>query len=438
MASMDTTATAATPASSGAPKPVSSDAPKPASSDAPKLAPKGLLLLATGGSGGHIYPALALAPALRARGYKVAFIGQAGGMEATLIPDAGERFYAVAAGKWRRGRPQLQQAWAALRGLWQARQTLQGLSVEAVIGFGGFASFPAVAAAWSLGLPLILHEGNAVPGKVTRWFARRASLIGASVAQLKTHLPSSCKLVTVGYPVRAVRWGKAEARRQLGLPEDALVSLVMGGSQGSQCLNEAVPQALAQLQAEGHNPSDHHVLHSSGQRWYESLEARCQNLPRYHVSDYLDALLAWAAADVAISRAGMGTLSEAALHGVPLLMVPLPSAAENHQWHNAQAVAARGGGYVVSEDALETFAATWLELLNPHTRQQASAAQLQAAHPEAAAVFAAHIDALLYPPSAQAAAHSSHPITPSEPTPADALQLTEDADTPKSQETSCA
>ena len=212
-----------------------------------------LVLLSTGGTGGHIYPAVALARELTAMGLgagpQVAFIGQQGGMEARLVSAEGFPFYGVRAGKWHRGRPDPRQALQAALGLRDALKTVRRLRPALVLGFGGFASFPGLAAARTLGVPFALHEQNAYPGLVTRWFARGARFIGAAQPEVAAHLPRPVRprLRSVGMPVREVRVAKTEARRRLGLPETGRVTLVLGGSQGSVVLNRAVPEAFARL-----------------------------------------------------------------------------------------------------------------------------------------------------------------------------------------------
>jgi UDP-N-acetylglucosamine--N-acetylmuramyl-(pentapeptide) pyrophosphoryl-undecaprenol N-acetylglucosamine transferase len=336
------------------------------------------LLFATGGTGGHIYPALAVAAAARERGLEAAFLGQSGGMEATLVPEAGFPFTGVAAGKWDRQRPDPLQALRAGLGLVQAIGAVRASRPALVVGFGGFASFPGCAAALLTGTALALHEGNAFPSRVTRWFASRARLVVLAQAEAGAHLRAR-KVVLVPFPVREVRVDRARARDALGLAADAPVTLVMGGSQGSLALNRAVPEAYREL-----GRGDVQVVHAAGARWVDALRRRVADLPGYHVHPFVDAAQAFAAADLAITRAGIGTLSEAAFHGVPLVMVPLPTAAEDHQLHNAQAVAAAGAGLTVPESELDRLPETWRRLLEPHAR--IAAAQAAAARsPEGAA-----------------------------------------------------
>ncbi len=326
------------------------------------------LLLATGGTGGHIYPALAVAREAVGQGLRVAVLGGAEGMEARLVPEAGFPFVGVAAGKWDRQRPDPRQALRALAGLTEAVRTVRRTRPRLVVGFGGFASFPGCVAAVLTRTPLALHEGNAFPSRVNRWFAPRARLTVVAQPQAARHLRSRAVEV-VPFPVREVRVDRREARRRLGLPEDAVVTLVMGGSQGSVSLNEAVPEAYRTLERPGL-----HVLHSSGPRWSDRLRERVADLPEYHVHPYLDAAEAFGAADLAITRAGVGTLSEAAFHGVPLVMVPLPTSAEDHQRHNAEAVAAAGAGIAVLESEIGRLGEAWGQLLDPARRAAAARA----------------------------------------------------------------
>lgn len=337
------------------------------------------IILATGGTGGHIYPAVAVAEVLATRGFQPVVVGQKAGLEAQLIPTAGLPFYGVRAGKWHRGRPDPRQAALAALGLRDAVTLLRQLRPALVVGFGGFASFPALAAARTLGVPYALHEQNAFPGKVTRWFAGGARFVGAAAGEVRAQLGVDVQVV--GMPIREARVSKAEARRRLGLPEGGVVTLVMGGSQGSLTLNRAVPEAFAALSKEV--KTDLYVLHGSGPAHLGSTRARAAGTG-YRVDAYLESVLAWSAADIGITRGGNGTLAEAAFHGVPLIMVPLPSAAENHQLRNAEAVAAAGAGVVVEETALSTLAGVWQGLLDPGVRRQLSV-QARLRSPEGAA-----------------------------------------------------
>ncbi len=347
-----------------------------------------LVVLATGGTGGHIYPAVATAHELARRGFRVVFVGQAGGLEARAIPAEGLPFYGVRAGKWHRGRPDPRQALRAGLGLSDAVTVLRRLRPGLVLGFGGFASFPALAAARVLGLPYALHEQNVFPGKVVRWFAGGARFVAVAAAETGAHL--SAEVEPVGLPVREARVDKLTARRRLGLPEAGILTLVMGGSQGSVVLNQAVPKAFTALPETAKN--DLFVLHSSGPANLETTRRGAQGLANYRVDGYLEGVLAWSAADLGITRSGNGTLAEAAFHGVPLVMVPLPTAAENHQLYNAKAVEKAGAGIAVEEKSLEALTQAWAELLDTRTRKEMSGGALSRSPAGAAARLAGLVE----------------------------------------------
>lgn len=338
-----------------------------------------LILLATGGSGGHIYPAVAVARAATGRGANVVLMGEAGGMEERAANEAGVEFIGVPAGKWHRGRPDPRHALRALRGLVAARRHVRRLRPDLIIGFGGFASFPGALSAILERVPLILHEGNAYPSLVNRWLAPRAKLLIAAQEDALTHLRAR-KTAVIPFPVREERLAKSAARTLLGLPQEGVVTLVMGGSQGSLALNRAVPAAYAELPERARGV----VLHSTGEKWHADVAESVQGLSDYHAHPYLPAPAAWSAADLAITRAGVGTLSEAAYHGVPLLMVPLPSAAGDHQLHNARAFEAAGAGRVVLEEHMSGLKEVWLAALAREWREPAAAAAT-ARTPEGAA-----------------------------------------------------
>lgn len=330
------------------------------------------LVLATGGTGGHVFPALAVAREAVAEGLAPVVLGACGGLEEQLAAEAGVGFVGVSAGKWHRGRPSPAQALRAAAGLVEAVRAEKRLAPRAVVGFGGFASFPGAAAAARLRLPLVLHEGNAYPSAVNRWLAGRADLVIVAQEEALAHLKGARRSVVIPFPVREQRLAREAARDLLGLPRDAFVTLVMGGSQGSATLNRECPAAFRSLGGTTPDGRPHHVLHAAGTGRAGEVDAA--GLPHYHVREFVDAVAAWSAADVAVTRAGMGTISEAAFHGVPLVMVPLPSAAEDHQLHNARAFSAAGAGVVVEEREVSRLGSAWRSLLEPEAREAAAAA----------------------------------------------------------------
>ncbi len=339
---------------------------------APRDAEAARLWLATGGSGGHVFPALALADRARDAGWAVTLLGTAGGPEERWARDAGVRFIGVPTGKLDRQRPNPLALFRALAGIARAVGLVHRERPDLLVGFGGFASLPGVAAARLTRTPYALHETNAVPGLVTRAFARGARRVVLTQEVAAARLPTASTTV-VPLPVRERRVPREEARAALGVPADALLTLVLGGSQGSAYLNRVVPAVAARLQAER---ADLWLLHQTGERWLDEVRAALGVRPRTLLAGFVDAATAFSAADLAITRGGFGTLAEAAFHGVPLVVVPLPTAAEDHQRHNAEALAAAGAGRWAHEGDEAALEAAWRDLLHRAARGDAREAAL--------------------------------------------------------------
>ncbi|MFN2322497.1 MAG: glycosyltransferase [Trueperaceae bacterium] len=330
----------------------------------------GHLWLAAGGTGGHVFPALALAAEARAAGWRTTLVGADGGPEAGWAAAADVRFLGLPAGKLDRARPDPRALARAVRGVAAGVATLRRDRPDLVVGFGGFASLPAVAAAWLTRTPYVLHETNAFPGLVTRAFARAAKVVVLTQPETAPRLPRA-RTAVVPLPVREERVPRHEARAALGVPDEALLTLVMGGSQGSAYLNDAVPPIAARLQAER---PELWVLHQTGPRWRATVADAVGDRPRTLLEGFVDATVAFAAADLAVTRGGYGTLADAAFHGVPLVVVPLPSSAEDHQRHNAEALAAAGAGRCATEGDADELENAWRALLDPDQRAAAATA----------------------------------------------------------------
>ena len=307
-----------------------------------------LILLATGGTGGHIFPAVAVAQALAARGVSSAIIGGQGGMEERIAPDVKLAFFGVRTGKLDRSKPDPRAILRAMAGFGDAIKVVSRERPSAVVGFGGFASFPGAAAAVLRGVPLVLHDSNARPGIVTKFLARFAKVIALAENAAQAELPAG-KTVWVGMPVREVRVERRQALQTLNLEPDKPLVLIIGGSQGSVRLNALLPPVLERA-LEGRSVQ---VLHQTGRGRLQEVAPRVAHLPWYRTAEFVDGPTAWSAADVGITRAGASTINDAAYHGVPLVLVPLPSSAEDHQSKNALAVQARGAGICVPEGDLE-------------------------------------------------------------------------------------
>jgi undecaprenyldiphospho-muramoylpentapeptide beta-N-acetylglucosaminyltransferase len=336
------------------------------------------LVLAGGGTFGHVGPLLATAEELRRRraGVELRAVGTTEGLEAELVPAAGIELVTIPRAPMPR-RP----GGYALRfpGLWlravkSLRQLFSDFEPDAVVGFGGYVATPVYRVADKAGLPIVVHEANARPGLANRWGAPRAAAV--AVAFPDTPLPGA---QLVGMPLRAelARLDRAaarpEARELLGLDLDRPTLLVAGGSLGAVNLNQAVVSVAGALLAAGVQ-----VLHLTGRGKAEAVAAAVAGIEgaeRYHVLDYLGQMeLALAAADLAVQRAGAGTVSELACAALPSVLVPLP-VGNGEQRLNAAGLVAAGGAVLVEDaDFADWARSNLVDLLSDKTRLDAMAA----------------------------------------------------------------
>jgi len=350
-----------------------------------------VVVFSGGGTGGHLYPALAIADALRAQrsDVRAVFVGATRGLEARILPERGEDHHLLPV----RGidRARLASSWrvvpALCSSLYSVAQLFRRLRPEAVVVTGGYAGTPAGLVAGMLGVPLLLQEQNSVPGLATRALSRFADIIHVAFPEAIERLPRSVRdrVRQSGNPVRAASpRSRAEARSLFALPADALVGLVTGGSQGSLALNEFILQAIEGVVANGlSRPQRLQLLWSAGSKHHDVVAARLARLgdpPWVHVLPYIEDMpSALAAADLAVTRSGAMTTSELLNQGLPAVLVPLPTAAANHQAHNAMALAQAGALLLthapsaVSDAFLATrLQGTWRRH-NPHLRSRRSA-----------------------------------------------------------------
>ncbi len=299
------------------------------------------LALAGGGTGGHLFPGLAVAAEARAAGDEVVFFGSTGGIEARLVPEAGYELIAEPLSGVRGASPA-----AALRGLaragraaWRMRRELERRRIDVVVGLGGYASAPAVIGAAGR-RPVVLLEQNCEPGLATRVLSRLAARVCTSFEQTASHLPPG-RAVWTGNPVRR----EIETAADAG-PGDRL--LVLGGSGGARSLNRAVVRALAGLSERMALPA---VLHQTGRRWLDETRAayRDAGLEAHTEAFVGDMAAAYAGARLAVCRAGATTVAELVATATPAVLVPYPHAAA-HQVANARALVAAEAAVIVADD----------------------------------------------------------------------------------------
>ncbi len=313
------------------------------------------IVLAGGGSAGHVNPLLATANELRERGYEITVLGTAEGLESELVPAAGFDLVEVPKVPFPRRPskdhlslvPRLRQAVKI------ARETIGG--AQAVIGFGGYVSTPAYRAARQLGVPFVIHEQNVRPGLANRVGARHAAAVALTFPSTKL-AGRRGKTETTGLPLREAIAEidlsdpdlKAAAREKLGLEPGMSTLLVTGGSLGAQHLNEVLVKTLGDL------PANTQVLHLTGHGKDGPVREAIANQPngdRWHVRDYLPEMeVALAAADLVVCRSGAGTVAELTSLGLPAIYVPLPIGNGEQRLNAADVVSAGGAHMVLDED----------------------------------------------------------------------------------------
>jgi len=297
-----------------------------------------------GGTGGHVFPALAVAETLRAQGARVFWIGTHRGMESRLVPDHGFEMEWVGI-EGVRGKSLGQMLRAPFRltsALLQARRILKRREADLVLGMGGFVSGPGGLAARALGLPLVIHEQNFVPGMTNQWLAPVANRVFEA-------FPGSFavgrRAIATGNPVRRSILDLPEPRARFAAREGAPRLLILGGSLGAKALNETVPLAVAGLAA-GMRPE---IRHQAGERTLETAREayRSAGVEADVVPFIRDMAEAYAWADLVVCRSGALTVSELAAAGVPSVLVPYPFAVDDHQVGNARYLADAGAARLI-------------------------------------------------------------------------------------------
>ncbi|XAH24511.1 undecaprenyldiphospho-muramoylpentapeptide beta-N-acetylglucosaminyltransferase [Xylophilus sp. GW821-FHT01B05] len=318
-------------------------------------------LVMAGGTGGHIFPGIAVAEALRAAGWQVHWIGAPGSMESRLVPPRGFAFEPVAFSGVR-GKGPLTLALLPLRLLrafWQSLQVLRRVRPQVVLGFGGYISFPAGLMAVLLGRPLVLHEQNSVAGLVNKVLAKVADRVYTAFPNVLS------SALWVGNPLRAEFLAQPLPAVRFAGRSGPLRLLVVGGSLGATALNAAVPQALALIPA-NERPL---VTHQSGEKQIDALRAHyAQAGVEAELTPFItDTARAFAEADVIVCRAGASTVTEIAAVGAAAVFVPFPSAVDDHQTSNARFLVDSGGGWLLPQP--ELTATRLAELLRGLTRE---------------------------------------------------------------------
>jgi UDP-N-acetylglucosamine--N-acetylmuramyl-(pentapeptide) pyrophosphoryl-undecaprenol N-acetylglucosamine transferase len=378
------------------------------------------LIVTGGGTGGHVYPALEVARLAGERGAELLFLGSIRGQEGKLCEQRGMLFKGFPAEPLYSLRTP--RGWRALSRLLRARKMarahLAAARPDVVFSTGGYSAGPVLAAARSLGIPYVIHDGNSVPGRSNRMFGRGAKAF-LSTFYATERLYTDRPVVRTGQPIRKQLRDAASAHRQSGIRETVMAEallegevtgtagvpptnedleratiLVLGGSQGSAYLNEAVPTAISAMEIAVD------VIHASGPTNFAETSARVKglSLENYRVEPYLDAEAitdAYCRADLVVCRSG-GTLAELAMFGLPSVLVPLPSSADDHQHYNALEFEEMKAAVEASQEAApysKTTHAIRAWLSNSKAREEARHKLKEWDVPDATERIVAHIEA---------------------------------------------
>lgn len=331
-----------------------------------KMTSQGVLIMA-GGTGGHIFPGLAVADVLRQRGIPVRWLGAQGGMETRKVPEAGIDIDVVAISGLR-GKGLL--GWIRmplllLRAVWQARRLLEANRPGCAVSFGGYVAAPGGIAAWTKGIPVLVHEQNRIPGLTNRLLTRFARKI---LQGFPGTFPARLNAEDCGNPVRRELAAIPEPRIRLNGRTGPIRLLITGGSQGAQVLNKVIPAALAQLAAD----IEIEIRHQAGSRGLdEASEAYASAGVTAVVEPFInDMAEAYGWADLVICRSGALTVAELAAVGLGSVLVPFAQAVDDHQTRNAEYLSSAGAAIILPQASLDatTVATALMPLVSDRSR----------------------------------------------------------------------
>ena len=339
------------------------------------------VIISGGGTGGHIFPAVAIANELRRRrpDTEILFVGANGRMEMTRVPEAGYKIVGLdITGLQRRLTPHnLLFPLRVIRSVRKAGRLIEEFRPDAVVGVGGYASAPVLLAATSRAIPSLIQEQNSYAGLVNKLLARRVNKICVAYDGMEKFFPAT-KMVLTGNPVRTeiASGDRAEALRFFGLNPDKKTLLVIGGSLGARTLNLATAAALPRLREAGVQ-----LLWQTGKLYFPEAQGQVElyQADNLHALEFIKRMdLAYAAADVVVSRAGALSVSELCLTGKASILVPSPNVAEDHQTKNAMALVSKGAAVLITDEhAPERLYDETLRLLTDPARQQHLSARVR-------------------------------------------------------------
>lgn len=341
------------------------------------------VIIAGGGTGGHIFPAVAIGNALQRLkpGTKLLFVGAKGKMEMEKVPKEGFEIIGLDIVGFNRSSlwKNIMLPIKLLRSRMEARSIIKSFKPGAIVGVGGYASFPVLHAGQGMGIPTLIQEQNSYAGKSNKILGKKAKAVCVAYGNMKQFFPAE-KIIHTGNPVRKaiveMEHSSAEGKAQFGLQEGRKTVLIVGGSLGAKAINETMEEQVGELVAEGMQ-----VIWQTGKPFYEQALAAAEKYgDRVKVYDFIGEMdYAYAAADIVISRAGALAIAELCIAGKPVIFVPLPTAAEDHQTSNAMALVTHNAALMVRNSDAKTELVKKLKMLsNDNTMQEVMSRNLKA------------------------------------------------------------
>ena len=311
------------------------------------------IIIAGGGTGGHIFPAIAVANALKKLDDRneILFVGAEGKMEMEKVPQAGYKIRGLDIAGFNRSSliKNIGLPFKLIRSFFQVRTIVNEFRPDAVIGVGGYSSFPVLRYAQAHGIPTFIHESNSFAGKSNMWLGKKATKIFVATDGMEKFFPAS-KILVTGNPVRKTivqsSISKNEALKFFGLGTEQKTVLIIGGSLGAKSINEAISKHLDELLNNGLQ-----LIWQTGKPYSLKAKERAINIPNVWVGDFINQMeYAYSAADIVISRAGAMAIAELCVAEKPVLFVPYPFAAEDHQTVNAKNLVEKNAALMVRDN----------------------------------------------------------------------------------------
>ena len=332
------------------------------------------IIIAGGGTGGHIFPAIAVANALKKAdpGIEILFIGAKGKMEMEKVPQAGYKIEGLDIAGFNRSSliKNIGLPFKVIKSIMQVRKIIADFRPDAVLGVGGYSSYPVLRVAQAKGIPTFIHESNSFAGKSNQLLGKKATRIFAGTAGMDKFFPAS-KIVFTGNPVRSAIANMVTSKQQ-GLDFFSLASthpvvLVVGGSLGAKTINESIDAGLDQLLS-----AQLQVIWQTGKPYVEQARQRTAGKPGVWVNDFITQMeYAYAAADIVVARAGAMTVAELCVVKKPVVFVPYPFAAEDHQTVNAMELVKRNAALMIRDgEAKEQLVPMVIALANNTAQQE--------------------------------------------------------------------